>query len=328
MAHRAGNSDEAASIRIYLFRYAHARCCLIFRTPWLDMIEKDENKSGIGSDCSWTQTQIERLQALDADAETLALQFRTAGERNRAFQQHQNRLVKTQRQRLDAFRNAHRRPALCRLERRLVDALVGQGFVQVATPTIMSRGLLARMSIDANSPLASQVFWLDDDRCLRPMLAPHLYFLLKDMLRLWEKPVRIFEIGSCFRKESRGARHADEFTMLNLVEMGLAEEVRHERLEQLSALVTGTAGIECYRLETETSAVYGETIDIVAGPEKIEIGSAAMGPHPLDRPWRITDAWVGIGFGLERLLMVVSGCKSLGRMGRSLVYQDGIRLNI
>ena len=65
------------------------------------------------------------------------------------------------------------------------------------------------------------------------MLAPHLYYVLKDLLRLWEKPVRIFEIGSCFRKESRGARHSNEFTMLNLVEMGLAEDKRQARLETL-----------------------------------------------------------------------------------------------
>lgn len=277
---------------------------------------------------SWTKTQIERLEALDAVRETLDLRFETADQRNRAFQQQQRRLVKEQRRRLDEFRTIHRRPALCRLESDLVDALVGEGFVQVASPTIMSRGLLAKMSVDENHPLSSQVFWIDGDRCLRPMLAPHLYYLLKDLLRLWEKPVRIFEIGSCFRKESQGARHASEFTMLNLVEMGLPVEMRQQRLEEFSALVAQTAGIENYRLESESSAVYGETIDLVAGPRKVEIGSAAMGPHPLDSPWRITDAWVGIGFGLERLLMVASGSNSLGRMGRSLAYQDGIRLNI
>jgi phenylalanyl-tRNA synthetase alpha chain len=48
----------------------------------------------------------------------------------------------------------------------------------------------------------------------------------------------------------------------------------------------------------------------------------------LDRAWQITDAWVGIGFGLERLLMVAEKSQSLGKMGRSLTYLDGIRLNI
>ena len=60
------------------------------------------------------------------------------------------------------------------------------------------------MTITEDHPLFSQVFWLDSDRCMRPMLAPHLYYVLVDLLRLWEKPVRIFEIGMCYRKETKG----------------------------------------------------------------------------------------------------------------------------
>jgi phenylalanyl-tRNA synthetase alpha chain len=116
--------------------------------------------------------------------------------------------------------------------------------------------------------------------------------------------------------------------MLNLVEMGLDSEIRQNRLKDLASLVTDAAGIDDYRFQSIDSAVYGETIDIVAGEHQLEIGSSAMGPHVLDRAWQITDAWVGIGFGLERLLMVAEGIKSLGRLGRSLGYLDGIRLNI
>ena len=83
-----------------------------------------------------------------------------------------------------------------------------------------------------------------------------------------------------------------------------------------------------YIIQTESSAVYGETIDILAGEKRMEVGSAAMGPHALDKAWQVTDAWVGIGFGLERLLMVAEKCDTLSRMGRSLAYLDGIRLNI
>jgi phenylalanyl-tRNA synthetase alpha chain len=210
----------------------------------------------------------------------------------------------------------------------LTKVLIDNGFVQVTTPTIMSKGLLAKMSIDDHHPLASQIFWLGKDRCLRPMLAPHLYFVLKDLLRLWEKPVRLFEIGSCFRKESQGAQHANEFTMLNLVEMGLEREIRQPRLEELASMITRAAGVDDYIFQPVDSAVYGETIDILAGDNRLEIGSSAMGPHALDRAWQITDAWVGIGFGLERLLMVAENIKSMGRLGRSLGYLDGIRLNI
>jgi len=277
---------------------------------------------------TWTETQNTRLKELGADENLQDTEFETNADRDKAFQKLEKNLVRTERQKLEELRTTFRRPKLCRLESRLTDILIQNNFVQVVTPTILSKGLLAKMSIDDHHPLASQIFWLGNDRCLRPMLAPHLYFILKDLLRLWEKPVRIFEIGSCFRKESQGARHLNEFTMLNLVEMGLAEEKRHDRLEELAALVTAAAGVDEYIIRPESSAVYGETIDILAGENRVEVGSAAVGPHVLDRAWQITDTWVGIGFGLERLLMVAEKSKSLGKMGRSLAYLDGIRLNI
>jgi phenylalanyl-tRNA synthetase alpha chain len=276
----------------------------------------------------WSETQARRLLELDADETELNTQFESAVQRDKKFQELESRLVQQQRQHLKELREIHLRPSLCRLESALTEALILKGFVQVVTPTIMSRGLLEKMSIGADHPLTTQIFWLDKDRCLRPMLAPHLYFVLKDLLRLWESPVRIFEVGSCFRKESQGAQHSNEFTMLNLAEMGLAEESRQTRIEELAALIVETAGIDEYRLESQKSVVYGETIDIVAGDPGIEVGSAAKGPHELDKAWRISVPWVGIGFGLERLLMIANGGRSLGRMARSLTYLDGVRLNI
>jgi len=238
------------------------------------------------------------------------------------------RKVRQQRRRLKEFREIHMRPALCRLESKLVDVLLNQGFSQVSTPIMMSSGLLKKMSIDAQHPLNSQIYWLDKKKCLRPMLAPHLYFVLVDLLRLWDKPVRIFEVGPCFRKESHGSQHSSEFTMLNLVEMGLPVENREDRIREMGALITEAAGVVDYRFEIVTSEIYGDTIDIEAGKDNIEIGSAAMGPHPLDRPWKINETWIGIGFGLERLLMTAENARNLAKFGRSLAYLDGIRLNI
>jgi phenylalanyl-tRNA synthetase alpha chain len=277
---------------------------------------------------TWSDVQKRRLKELDAAPEDRYVQFEKENERDKAFQQLEKKLIKRARFRLKELHEIQRRPALCRLESALIETLTAEGFVQVTTPTIMSGSHLAKMAIDKNHPLYSQVYWLDKDKCLRPMLAPHLYYVLKDLLRLWEKPVRIFEVGSCFRKESQGSRHSPEFTMLNLVEMGLPEDQCQARLEELAAVVTKAAGLKRYHLETEDSAVYGQTIDVKAGEHKIEVGSAAVGPHPLDLPWRITEAWVGIGFGLERLLMVKENSQNLARMGRSLSYLDGIRLNI
>jgi pyrrolysyl-tRNA synthetase-like protein len=276
---------------------------------------------------TWSKTQMERLKALDADQTQLSKRFPDEPERDRAFQKLEGALAKARRGELEEMRRVHGRPGLCRLETRLVETLVQGGFVQVTTPTIMSRGLLARMGVTETHDLFSQIFWLDRDRCLRPMLAPHLYYVIKDLLRLWDKPVGIFEIGSCFRKDSQGARHSNEFTMLNLCEFGLPEVDRSRRIREMAELVTRAAGIDDFRLEEEESTLYGETVDVVSA-DGLELGSGAVGPHPLDHAWRITDIWVGIGFGLERLLMTVRGGDSIGKMGRSLAYLDGITLKV
>jgi phenylalanyl-tRNA synthetase alpha chain len=278
-------------------------------------------------DITWSAIQTKRLKALDADEAQLSERFEDQSQRNQAFQELEAELAKRRKAELDEMRRIHGRPELCRLETKLVETLTANGFVQVITPTIMSRGLLAKMGVTETHDLFKQVYWLEDDRCLRPMLAPHLYYVIKDLLRIWEKPLGIFEVGSCFRRESQGAKHSAEFTMLNLCEFGLPEENRSRRMREMADLVTQAAGIDEYRLEAEESAVYGETVDVMT-PAGLELGSGAVGPHPLDRAWRITDTWVGIGFGLERLLMALKGGDSIGRIGRSLAYLDGVTLNI
>ncbi|MCJ7630711.1 MAG: pyrrolysine--tRNA(Pyl) ligase large subunit [Longimicrobiales bacterium] len=276
---------------------------------------------------TWSKIQANRLKALDADQAQLAERFEDQTQRDRAFLELEGTLSKMRKKELEEMRRVHGRPGLCRQETTLVEALVGAGFVQVTTPTILSRGLLAKMGVTEAHDLFKQIFWLDRDRCLRPMLAPHLYYVIKDLLRLWEKPIGIFEVGSCFRKDSEGARHSSEFTMLNLCEFGLPEEDRSRRVREMAELVIRAAGIDDYRLEEAESTVYGETMDVVS-TDGLELGSGAMGPHPLDHAWRITEPWVGIGFGLERLLMTVRGGDSIGRVGRSLAYLDGIPLSI
>jgi hypothetical protein len=74
--------------------------------------------------------------------------------------------------------------------------------------------------------------------------------------------------------------------------------------------------------------VYGQTVDIVCGSQNVEIGSTAMGPHELDRHWRIDVPWIGIGVGLERMLMVKHGSSSITPWKRSLGYLSGARLNV
>lgn len=275
---------------------------------------------------SWTAVQLQRLKELNASTEIFEMNFTEATARDRSFQQLERRLVNQGKLKLGILRDIKRRPALIEIEYRLANALCQQGFVQVVTPTIISKAALAKMTIAEDHPLFSQVFWLDPKLCLRPMLAPNLYTLWRDLGRIWDKPIRLFEIGTCYRKESQGAQHLNEFTMLNLTELGTPLIERHKRLEELAQVVMAAAGIEEYGLVSESSVVYGDTVDVMKG--EVELGSGAMGPHFLDEKWGIFDPWVGIGFGLERLLMIREGAQNVQSMARSLTYLDGVRLNI
>lgn len=273
---------------------------------------------------AFTVTQKQRLTELDLDQDLIHRTFDNTEERDSSFKKLSEELVHKNKLRLMKLGQESLRPAIRDLESQLVETLTGAGFVEVVTPTTMSKGMLDKMGITEGHPLRGQVYWLGNNSCLRPMLAPNLYYLLERLGRIWPRPLRIFEIGQCFRKESKGAKHLSEFTMLNLVEMGAAQNPR-DRLIELAAMVMNAAGVD-YTLETEESEVYGNTLDVMA--DGVEIASGATGPHPLDDKWNITENWAGLGFGLERLVMVKHGFRNIRRIGRSLMYLDGARLNI
>ena len=280
------------------------------------------------NDLTWTETQAGRLKELGVDLKNLPADFSTPAERNKLFQQIEKKQVKAEKAKLSEFLIQGGKSHLEKLKETLGQVLHQQGFTRVTTPTLITKAALARMTIDDNHPLFRQVFWINKKLCLRPMLAPSLYSLMVDFSRLCHRPIRFFEMGSCFRKESDGARHNSEFTMLNLVEMGVQKEKRQARLEELASIVATASGLTDFRFETEDSTVYGTTLDVVAGLEGIEVASGAMGPHPLDAAWGITEPWVGIGFGIERLLMISKGDISIGKWGKSLSYLNGILLRI
>lgn len=273
----------------------------------------------------FTSSQIDRIKSLGGEV-SRDMFFETANQRESHFKELEKALVLKAKKHLQALREGERKPQLSRVQESLVTALTRAGFVQVVTPTIISKKFLERMTIDEQHALHDQVFWVDKNKCLRPMLAPNLYSVSKDLLNIWDTPVRLFEIGSCFRKESQGNSHLNEFTMLNLVEWGTPIGERDQRICELSDLVMNTAEITDYEFEEEESVVYGKTIDVVK--DGIELGSSSKGPHPLDAAWGITDSWVGIGFGLERLLMIREKKNNIHALAKSIAYLDGVRLNI
>ena len=277
---------------------------------------------------TFTAAQRQRLTALDADVETLERQFAGEEERNAAFKRIEAGRARQNRERIGQLLSEKRVTEAFLIERALTDWLTdSEGFTRVATPTILSAAMLDKMTITAENPLRDQVFWLDPKRCLRPMLAPNLYVVMRELRKITGEPVKIFEAGSCFRKETQGAEHMNEFTMLNLVEFAGTEDGRQmERLEDLARGAMKAAGLTRYELVREKSTVYGETLDIVA--DGTEIASGAYGPHPLDANWGVFEPWVGLGVGIERVALVKGQHRTIKRVGRSVAFLDGAPLNI
>ncbi|MDR1039115.1 MAG: pyrrolysine--tRNA(Pyl) ligase large subunit [Deltaproteobacteria bacterium] len=281
----------------------------------------------------FSNEQVKRLCELGADPEGLPGGFASKADANRSFQSMEKSFARACAEGVRGHLKAAGRPEISLLRERLSGALAAAGFTEVATPLSVSRNFLERMGIGPDHPLSSQIFWLDKNRAVRPMLAPNLYYLMVDLLRLAPLPVSIFEIGTCMRRETKGARHAEEFTMLNLAEFGLPLEARQARILELADVVLAASGLPEGRcaLESEESGVYGETLDVVS-PEGLELASTAMGPHPLDSAWGVGVPWVGLGFGLERLAMALSAAHGvpvgLSRAGASLSYLGGFRLNV
>lgn len=277
-----------------------------------------------------TTAQKQRLSELNADDIILGRCFNDVNERNAFFKEEESRLILKTKKDLDDLLNDRHLPLLSIVEKRITQWLTNDlGFTRVNTPIIISESMLKKMGISDEHPLWQQVFRVDKNKYLRPMLAPNLYEVMKSIHRITKKPVYIYESGPCFRRESQGAQHLNEFTMLNLVEF--AEEYHHmrqvDRLKELAKGAMKAVGIDGYQLEITDSEVYGETVDVIK--DDIELGSGAYGPHPLDIRWGIFDtSWVGIGFGLERIAMALGGYTGIKSIGRSITFLDGNRLNI
>lgn len=277
----------------------------------------------------FTITQLERISELGGDSSLTEREFTDKTERDLVFRQAEKDLVRACRGRIkELLMDKHMTDSVT-VGRTLEKWLIDQDYTKVVTPTIITRDMLAKMTIDEFHHLSEQVFWLDKKRCLRPMLAPNLYVVMRELHRITNEPMKIFEIGSCFRKESQGAQHMNEFTMLNCVELAAVPDGQQvDELKRLarSAMKALGVGEDEYELVVEESTVYGSTVDIEING--LEVASGSYGPHFLDSQWGVFDTWVGIGFGIERLTMALAKSKTIKKFGRSITFIDGQPLHI
>ena len=270
----------------------------------------------------FTDPQIQHLMEY-GDRDWSDMEFDDASDRDRQFSKEMSKTESANDKGIKVLIREPRRHDLAALEARIAEKLIARGFIEVRTPIIISTAALAKMTITPDHPLYKQVFFIDEKRCLRPMLAPNLYVVMRKLRDHTDGSVKIFEIGSCFRKESKSSRHLEEFTMLNLVDLG-PEGDPVECLKDYIDDVMTSAGLE-YELVREESDVYKETLDVEVNGMEVALG--AVGPHVLDAAHDIHEPWSGVGFGLERLLMLANGKSSVRKTGKSITYLDGYKID-
>jgi pyrrolysyl-tRNA synthetase, C-terminal region len=218
----------------------------------------------------------------------------------------------------DIYENS-REHMLAKLERDISAFLISKGFIEIKSSILIPEEYIVRMGIDKDLELSKQIFRTDDGKCLRPMLAPVLYNYLRRFDKILPDPIKIFEIGPCYRKESDGSSHLEEFTMVNFCQMG--DGSTRETLVQLIDEFLTTLEIS-YEIEGDECMVYGATVDVMHGD--LELSSAVVGPVPMDIDWGVNKPWIGAGFGLERLLKAKYNFKNIKRGSRSEYYYNGI----
>jgi Pyrrolysyl-tRNA synthetase (EC 6.1.1.-) len=212
---------------------------------------------------------------------------------------------------------------LGKLERTITEFFVDMGFLEVKSPILIPFEYMERMGVGEDKKLSEQIFRVGENMCLRPMLAPGLYNHLRKFDNVLPDPVRIFEIGPCYRRESDGNSHLEEFTMLNFCQMG--SKCTRDNLEYIIDEFLEFLGID-YEIMEDSCMVYGETIDIMH--KNMELSSAVVGPIPMDMDWGVNKPWIGAGFGLERLLKAKHDFKNIKRAARSESYYNGISINL
>lgn len=260
-----------------------------------------------------TRSQLDRLETLVFSSDKASLNT------GMSFRELESELLARRKEDLKRIYVEERENNLGKLERDITKFFVDRGFLEIKSPILIPAEYVERMGIDDDTELSKQVFRVDKNLCLRPMLAPSLYNYLRKLDKVLPDPIKIFEIGPCYRKESDGKDHLEEFTMLNFCQMG--SDCSRENLEVLIRELLDYLKID-FEIVGDSCMVYGETLDVLHG--NLELSSAVVGPIPLDREWGIDKPWIGAGFGLERLLKVMHNFKNVKRAARSESYYNGI----
>ena len=267
---------------------------------------------------TFTPAQKERINELLLPGEKIPFSNDPA-----KFKEIESELVSKRRDDFKQMYENNREEQIAKLERTISQFFVDKGFIEIKAPIMIDIESVKKMGIDKDHKLSKQIFYIDNKRCLRPMLAPGLYQWLKNFDKILPDPIKIFEIGPCYRKESEGSQHLEEFTMFNFCQMGSG--TNRDNLVQLIDDLLKHLDID-YTIIEDSCHVYGDTIDIIHGD--LELSSAVVGPVPIDMNWGIDKPWMGAGFGLERLLKIKHGYSNIKRSSKTHSYYNGLPNNL
>ena len=171
-----------------------------------------------------TRSQLDRVEALLSPEDKVSL------DAAKPFRELESELLVRRKGDLQRIYANERENYLGKLERDITKFFVDRGFLEIKSPILIPAEYVERMGIDSDSELSKQVFRVDKNFCLRPMLAPNLYNYLRKLDRVLPDPVKIFEIGPCYRKESEGKEHS-------CMVYGDTLDVMHGNLELSSAVI-------------------------------------------------------------------------------------------
>ena len=125
-----------------------------------------------------TRSQTERLEALLSPRDKISLNS------GMPFRELESELLSRRKDDLKRIYAEERENYLGKLERDITKFFVDRGFLEIKSPILIPAEYIERMGIDSDTELSKQIFRVDKNFCLRPMLAPNLYNYLRKLDRV------------------------------------------------------------------------------------------------------------------------------------------------
>ncbi|MDQ1275480.1 MAG: pyrrolysyl-tRNA synthetase, partial [Euryarchaeota archaeon] len=132
-----------------------------------------------------TKSQIDRLEGLLSPKDEISLNS------GAPFRELESRLLSRRKKDLQQIYAEERENYLGKLERDITKFFVDRGFLEIKSPILIPLEYIERMGIDNDTELSKQIFRVDKNFCLRPMLAPNLYNYLRKFDRVLPDPIKI-----------------------------------------------------------------------------------------------------------------------------------------